>query len=96
MILTLTSMNLYEQITALLLGNALHYDTIGTMPVEIPFYQRVFFSQMSNPISGSHVIGKDVVFQVGLDLRDSCIGTSLSFWILRVGMHGASRDAYNP
>jgi hypothetical protein len=66
------------------------------MPVEIHFYQRVSLSQTGNPISGSHVIGKDVIFQIGLDLRDPCIGTSLSFWILHPGMHRVSRDAYDP
>jgi hypothetical protein len=49
------------------------------MPVEIPFYQRVSLSQTGNPISGSHIIGKDVVFQVGLDLCDPYIGTIFSF-----------------
>jgi exosome complex RNA-binding protein Rrp42 (RNase PH superfamily) len=63
------------------------------MPIEIPFYQRVSLSQMGNPISGSHVIRKDVVFQVGLDLRDLCIRIGLSFWILHAGMHRVSRDA---
>jgi hypothetical protein len=66
------------------------------MPLEIPFYQFVSLSQMGNPISGSHVIGKDVVLQVGPDLRDPYIRTSLSFWILRAGMHGVSRDTYDP
>jgi hypothetical protein len=65
------------------------------MPVEIPFYQRVSLSQTDNPISESHVVEKDVVFQVGPDLRDLCIGTSLSFWILCARMHGVSRDAYD-
>jgi hypothetical protein len=66
------------------------------MPVEIPFYQRVSLSQTGNPISGSHVVGKDVVLQVGLDLRDPCIRTSLIFWILCAGIHGVSRDTYDP
>jgi hypothetical protein len=39
---------------------------------------------------------KDVVLQVSLDLHDPCIRTNLSFWILRIGMHGVSRDAYDP
>jgi hypothetical protein len=65
-------------------------------PIEIPFYQCVSLSQMGNPINGSHVIEKDVIFQIGPYLCDSCIGTTLSFWILRAGMHGVSRDAYDP
>jgi hypothetical protein len=64
--------------------------------VEIPFYQRVSLSHTGNPISESHVIGKDVIFQVGLDLRDPCIRTSLSFCILHARMHGVSCDAYDP
>jgi hypothetical protein len=51
---------------------------------------------MGNLISGSHVIRKDVVFQVGPDLRDPCVRTILSFWILHAGIHGASRGAYDP
>jgi hypothetical protein len=66
------------------------------MLVEIPFYQRVSLSQTGNMINGSHVIGKDVIFQVGSDLRDLCIRTSLSFWILRAGIYRVSRDAYDP
>jgi hypothetical protein len=66
------------------------------MPVENPFYQCVSLSQTDNLISGSCVIRKDVVFQVGPDLHDPCIKTSLSFWFLCVGMHRVSCDAYDP
>jgi hypothetical protein len=66
------------------------------MLVEIPFYQRVSLRQTGNPISGSHIIGKDVVFQIGPDLCDPCIKASLSFWILHARMKGVSRDAYDP
>jgi hypothetical protein len=38
MVQTLTSMDLFEQLPALLLGNTPHYDTNGATPVEIPFY----------------------------------------------------------
>jgi hypothetical protein len=96
MVPALTSMDLSEQLAALLPGNAPHYDTIGATPIQISFYQCVSLSQMGNPISGSHVIRKDVIFQVGADLCDPCIRISLSFWILRIGMHGVSRDAYDP
>jgi hypothetical protein len=47
-------------------------------------------------VSKIYVIRKDVVFKVGRDLRDPCIGTSLSFWILRAEMHGVSCNACNP
>jgi hypothetical protein len=90
---TFASMNFCEQLTAILPGNASHYDAIDAMSVEMPFYQLVSLSQTGNLISGSHVVGKDVVFQVDPDLCDSCIRTSLSFWILRAGMHGVSLDA---
>jgi hypothetical protein len=80
MVPTLTSMNFCEQLAAFVLGDAPH----------------VSLSQTGNLISGSHIIGKDVVFQVGPDLCYPCIGPSLSFWILRARMHGVSRDAYDP
>jgi hypothetical protein len=96
MVPTLTSMDICERLASLLLGNAPHWDTIGATPVEIPFYQHVSLSQTGNLISGSHIIGKDVIFRVGLDLCDPCIETSLSFWIFHVGMHRISRDAYDP
>jgi hypothetical protein len=66
------------------------------MPVEIPFYQRVSLSHTNNPIGGVMVIRKDVVFQVSPDLRDPCIRTDLSFWVLRTGVHGVPHDAYDP
>jgi hypothetical protein len=51
---------------------------------------------MGNLISGCTAIEKDIVFQVDLDLCDPCIRTDLSFWILRAGVHGVPRDAYDP
>ena len=72
---TLASMDLREQLAAVFLGNAPHEDTIGAMAVEIPFYHRVVFSQSYYVLSGHIVIRKDIVFQVVLDLGDSCIGT---------------------
>jgi hypothetical protein len=66
------------------------------MPVEITFYQHLTLSLLNNPISECMVIGKDVVFQVSLDLRDPRSRTNLSFWILRAGVHGVPRDAYDP
>jgi hypothetical protein len=57
------------------------------MPVDIPFYQHVSLSQTGDLISGCTAIRKDVVLQVSLDLHDPCIGTDLSFRILRVGVH---------
>jgi hypothetical protein len=93
---TLASMDICEQLTALVPGNTSHYDVIGVTSIEIPLYQRVSLSQMGNPISGCTIIGKDIVFQVGLNLHDPCIKTDLTLWILRVGVHEVPRDAYNP
>jgi hypothetical protein len=48
------------------------------MPVEIPLYHRVSLSHTNDSLSGYVFIRKDVIFQVVLDIRDSCIGTDLS------------------
>jgi hypothetical protein len=96
MVPTLISMDLWEQLTTLLPGNAPYYDTISAAPVEIPFYQCVSLSQTVNPISGCTVIGKGVFFQVGPDLHDPCIRTDLSSWILCARVHGVPRDTYDP
>jgi hypothetical protein len=45
MTFVLSSMDLREQLTALLLGNAPHENTVGATAVEIPFHHRVAFSQ---------------------------------------------------
>jgi hypothetical protein len=50
---------------------------------------------MNDPLSGCMFIRKDIVFQVASDLRDPCIKTDLSIWILRIGVHGVPRDAYD-
>jgi hypothetical protein len=60
-----------------------HEDVVGTTPVEIPFYKHVSFSQMDNPLNDFILLGKDIVFQVALDLCDPCIGTDLSRVTLR-------------
>jgi hypothetical protein len=51
---------------------------------------------MNDPLSQYMFIRKDVVFQVVSNLRDPCIGTNLSIWILHAGVHRVSRDAYDP
>jgi hypothetical protein len=79
MVTTLTTMDLCEQLTALLPGYAMHYDAVGATPVEIPYYQRVSLSHVNNPISECTIIREDVEPQVSLDLHDSCIRTDLSF-----------------
>ena len=73
-------MDLREQLVALSLGNAPHEDTIGATVVEIPFYDRVAFSQSDYALSGHIVIREDVIFQVAPDLGYPCIGSSLSRW----------------
>ena len=55
-------------------------DTIGATAVKIPFFHRVAFSQSYYALSGRIVIRKDIAFQVVPDLRDPCIGSSLSRW----------------
>ena len=77
---TLASMDLREQLAAPSLGNAPHEDTIGATVVEIPFYHRVAFSQSDYALSRHIVIREDIMFQVVPDLRDPCIGGSLSWW----------------
>jgi hypothetical protein len=66
------------------------------MPVEIPFYQHVSLSHMNDPFTGYMFIRNDVVLQVVPDVDDPCIGTGLSIWILRAGVHRVPRDAYDP
>ena len=73
-------MDLREQLAALSLGNAPHEDTIGATAVKIPFYHRIAFGQSYYALSGHIVIREDIVFQVVPDLRDPCIGSSLSRW----------------
>jgi hypothetical protein len=63
---------------ALLLGDAPHKNTIGATTVEIPFYRCVPFSQPYYPFYGDMVFRKDIFLQVVPDLRDPCIGTTLS------------------
>jgi hypothetical protein len=73
----LSSMDLREQLTALLLGDAPHENAIGTTAVQIPFYHRVSFSQPHYALCGHMIFRKDVFFQVVPDLGDPCIGTTL-------------------
>jgi hypothetical protein len=96
MIPTLASMDLCEKLASFLPANTPHYDATGATPVEIPLHQHVSLSQTGNWASGCTVIGKDIIFQVGLNLGDPCIRTNLSFWILRVGVHAVPRDTYDP
>jgi hypothetical protein len=51
----LSSMNLREQLTALLLDNAPHENAVGATVVEIPFYHRVAFSQPHYALCGHMV-----------------------------------------
>jgi hypothetical protein len=76
-------MDLREQLTALLLGNAPHVNAIGATVVEIPFYHRVAFSQPYYALHGHMVFRKDTLLQVVPDLGDPCIGTTLIYWLWR-------------
>jgi hypothetical protein len=79
----LSSMDLREQLTTLLLGNALHENVVGAMAVEIPFHHRVAFSQPHYALCGHMVFRKDILLQVVPDLGDPCIGTTLRYWLWR-------------
>jgi hypothetical protein len=75
----LSSMDLREQLTALLLGNAPHENVVDAMAVEIPFYHRIVFSQPHYALYKHMVFMKDIFLQVVPDLRDPCIGTTLRY-----------------
>ena len=76
-------MDLREQLVALLLGDAPHENAIGATAVKIPLYHRVAFSQPHYALCGHMIFRKDILFQVVSDLRDPCIGTTLSNWLWR-------------
>jgi hypothetical protein len=57
---TLSSMDLHEQLTTLLLGNAPHENVIGAMAVEIPFHHCIAFSQPHYVLCGHMVFRKDI------------------------------------
>jgi hypothetical protein len=51
---------------------------------------------MNDSLSGYMFIRKDVIFQVVPNLRDPCIGTDLSIWILHAEINGVPHGTYNP
>jgi hypothetical protein len=61
---TLSSMDLHEQLMALLLGDATHENVVGAMAVEIPFHHRISFSQPHYALCGHMIFRKDVFLQV--------------------------------
>jgi hypothetical protein len=75
----LSSMDLREQLTALLLGNASHVNVVGTAVVEIPFHHYVALSQPHYAFCGHMVFRKDILLQVVPDLGDPCIETTLRY-----------------
>jgi hypothetical protein len=79
----LTSMDLREQLTTLLLGDAPHENAIATTAVEISFYYRVSFSQPNYALRGHMIFRKDIFLQVVPDLGDPCIRTTLRYWLWR-------------
>jgi hypothetical protein len=76
-------MDLYEQLTALLLGNAPHENVVGAMAVEIPFHQHVSLSQPHYVLCGHMIFRMDIFLQVVPDLGDPCIGTTLRYRLWR-------------
>jgi hypothetical protein len=83
MTFALSSMDLREQLTTLLLGNASHVNAVGTTAVEIPFHHRVMLSQPHYALYGHMVFRKDIFLQVVPDLGDPCIVTTLRYWMWR-------------
>jgi hypothetical protein len=79
----LSSMDLREQLMALLLGNAPHVNVVGATAVEIPFHHRVAFSQLHYAFCGHMVFRKDILLQVVPNLGDPCIWTTLRYWLQR-------------
>jgi hypothetical protein len=79
----LSSMDLREQLTALLLGNASNVNVVGAAAIEIPFHHRVTLSQPHYALCGHMVFRKDIFLQVVPDLGDPCIGTTLRYWLWR-------------
>jgi hypothetical protein len=56
----LSAMDLREQLTAHLLGNAPQENVVGTTAVEIPFHHRVSLSQPHYALYGYMIFRKDV------------------------------------
>jgi hypothetical protein len=56
----LSSMDLREYLTALLLGVAPHENAVGTTAVEIPFYHRISLSQPHYAFCGHMIFRKDI------------------------------------
>ena len=79
----LTSMDLREQLTVLLLGDTPHKNAIGATVVEIPFHHHLSLSQPHYALCGHMVFRKDIFLQVVPDLGDPCIGTTLRYWLWR-------------
>jgi hypothetical protein len=80
MTFALSSMDLHEQLMALLLGNVPHENAVGATVIEIPFHHRVSLSQPHYALYGYMIFRKDVFLQVVPDLGDPCIGTTLRYW----------------
>jgi hypothetical protein len=76
-------MDLREQLTTLLLGNASHVNVVGATVVEIPFHHSVALSQPYYAFCGHMVFRKDILLQVVPDLGDPCIETTLRYWLRR-------------
>jgi hypothetical protein len=77
----LSSMDLREQLTTLLLGDAPHENAVGATAVKTPLYHHVAFSQPHYALCGHMVFRKDILLQVVPDLEDPCIRTTLSCWL---------------
>jgi hypothetical protein len=56
----LTSMDLREQLTVLLLGDTPHKNAIGATVVEIPFHHHLSLSQPHYALCGHMIFRKDI------------------------------------
>jgi hypothetical protein len=79
----LPSMDLREQLTTLLLGDAPHKNVVGAIAVEIPFYHCVSLSQPHYAFCRHMIFRKDIFLQVVPNLGDPCIRTTLRYRLWR-------------
>jgi hypothetical protein len=55
----------------------------NTRGVTIPFHHCVSLSQPHYALYGHMIFRKDIFLQIVPDLKDPCIGTTLSYWLWR-------------
>jgi len=73
-------MDVRDNLTTLLLGNAHEEHPTCTAPVEVPFYQHVPPGLPDEALCRNVIFRKVFAFQVAPDLRDPCSGRYLSIF----------------